>query len=305
MSDNKGLAVRIVDGDGDVLAVNADGSINAGGGGGGASTIADGADVAQGSTSDTSSATTVIGRLQKLVALLPASLGQKTKAASLAVTLASDQDALPASQSGTWTVQPGNTANSTAWKVDASSVAVPVTDNSGSLTVDQGTASNLNAQVVGTVAHDGVDAGNPVKVGGKAETTAPSAVSDADRVDAFFDEFGRLIVRNKARTGTTSSVADQATSTTLLALNELRLGASIVNESSSILYVKCGRPRRQRRTRSRWARWGRSAPTTRCRSATPGSSTASGPLTRRVGPHHGVDVNAGHHSPVTGAAAAP
>lgn len=39
-------------------------------------------------------------------------------------------------QSGTWTVQPGNTANTTAWKVDASSVAVPVTDNSGSLTVD-------------------------------------------------------------------------------------------------------------------------------------------------------------------------
>ena len=44
--------------------------------------------------------------------------------------------AIPATQSGTWTVQPGNTANTTAWKVDASSVAVPVTDNSGSLTVD-------------------------------------------------------------------------------------------------------------------------------------------------------------------------
>lgn len=41
-----------------------------------------------------------------------------------------------ATQSGTWTVQPGNTANTTAWKVDASSVAVPVTDNSGSITVD-------------------------------------------------------------------------------------------------------------------------------------------------------------------------
>lgn len=51
---------------------------------------------------------------------------------------ASATDPLPvtATQSGTWTVQPGNTANTTAWKVDASSVAVPVTDNSGSLTVD-------------------------------------------------------------------------------------------------------------------------------------------------------------------------
>src|SRR5436190_9645952 len=51
------------------------------------------------------------------------------------VTIATD-DVVPASQSGTWTVQPGNTANTTAWKVDASSVAVPITDNSGSLTVD-------------------------------------------------------------------------------------------------------------------------------------------------------------------------
>src|ERR1043165_9883395 len=30
--------------------------------------------------------------------------------------------ATQAAQSGTWTVQPGNTANTTAWKVDASSV---------------------------------------------------------------------------------------------------------------------------------------------------------------------------------------
>lgn len=44
--------------------------------------------------------------------------------------------AVQAAQSGTWTVQPGNTANTTAWKVDASSVAVPITDNSGSLTTD-------------------------------------------------------------------------------------------------------------------------------------------------------------------------
>ena len=37
-----------------------------------------------------------------------------------------------AAQSGTWTVQPGNTANTTAWKVDGSAVTQPV---SGTLTV--------------------------------------------------------------------------------------------------------------------------------------------------------------------------
>ncbi len=137
-------------------------------------------------------------RLTSLIALLPASIGQKAKTGSLSVTLASDQDALPitdnagsitvdgtvsvtgvataanqstgnaslasletkigevqanptsntvldrlkaiatalagtltvathaVTQSGTWTVQPGNTANTTAWKVDGSAVTQPV-----------------------------------------------------------------------------------------------------------------------------------------------------------------------------------
>lgn len=56
---------------------------------------------------------------------------------------------IAATQSGTWTVQPGNTANTTAWKVDASSVAVPVTDNSGSLTVD-GTVAFSNTTIAVT-----------------------------------------------------------------------------------------------------------------------------------------------------------
>jgi hypothetical protein len=58
----------------------------------------------------------------------------KAIATALAGTLTVATHAV--TQSGTWTVQPGNTANTTAWKVDGSSVAQPVTDNSGSLTVD-------------------------------------------------------------------------------------------------------------------------------------------------------------------------
>lgn len=52
----------------------------------------------------------------------------------------------------------------------------------------------------GNVAHDSADSGGPVKIGGKAETTVPTAVADADRVDAWFDEYGRQVVA--------SSVAD-------------------------------------------------------------------------------------------------
>jgi hypothetical protein len=36
---------------------------------------------------------------------------------------------------------------------------------------------------------------NPVKIGGKAHTGQPVAVDDADRVDAFFDEFGTQAVK--------------------------------------------------------------------------------------------------------------
>jgi hypothetical protein len=52
-------------------------------------------------------------------------LGQKAMSASTPVVIASDQSAVPATQSGTWTVQPGNTANTTAWKVDGSAVTQP------------------------------------------------------------------------------------------------------------------------------------------------------------------------------------
>lgn len=47
-----------------------------------------------------------------------------------------------ATQSGTWTVQPGNTANTTAWKVDGSAVTQPV---SGTVTANAGTNLNTSA----------------------------------------------------------------------------------------------------------------------------------------------------------------
>lgn len=54
------------------------------------------------------------------------SLGQKTMANSVPVVIASDQSVIPVSQSGTWTVQPGNTANTTAWLTTNASLG-PVT----------------------------------------------------------------------------------------------------------------------------------------------------------------------------------
>lgn len=47
-----------------------------------------------------------------------------------------------------------------------------------------------NPLVAGDTAHDDVDAGNPVKVGGKASTSTPAAVANGDRVNAYFDATG-------------------------------------------------------------------------------------------------------------------
>lgn len=94
--------------------------------------------------------------------------------------------------SGTVTANQG--AAGTAW---------PITDNAGSVTVDAPVATPVavrnsdGAAFIevrgGDVAHDAVDSGNPVKLGGKASLNEPTAVADADRVNAWLDQFGRLV----------------------------------------------------------------------------------------------------------------
>ena len=58
------------------------------------------------------------------------------------------------------------------------------------------------AAVQGNRHHDNIDRGAPVKIGGKAKTTDPAAVADGDRVDAYFDEIGRLVVKAENADGT-------------------------------------------------------------------------------------------------------
>jgi hypothetical protein len=54
------------------------------------------------------------------------------------------------------------------------------------------------------------------------------------------DKVGNLQTKQISTTPTTSTVAALATTTTLLASNTLRLGATIYNDSTSILYLKLG-----------------------------------------------------------------
>lgn len=56
-----------------------------------------------------------------------------------------------------------------------------------------------NTLAVGNLANDAVDAGSPVKIGGQARTTNPTAVADADRVNFVADKLGKQVVVGSIR----------------------------------------------------------------------------------------------------------
>lgn len=88
-----------------------------------------------------------------------------------------------------------------AWFLRNGALAVNLTA-AGALIPGDAT-NGLKVQPGGNVAHDAVDSGNPVKIGGKAVSalSAITLVSSADRADASFDIDGALIVRNGGAIG--------------------------------------------------------------------------------------------------------
>ncbi len=90
---------------------------------------------------------------------------------------------LPVAQQGTWTVQPGNTANTTAWKVDASATTQPISAASLPLPSGASTAAKQPALgVAGTASADvltvqGIVSMTPLKVDASATTQPVSAAS--------------------------------------------------------------------------------------------------------------------------------
>ena len=160
-------------------------------------------------------------------------------------------DTIPVTQSGTWTVQPGNTANTTAWKVDASSVAVPVTDNSGSLTVDNGGTFAVQATVAAgatniakaeDVASADADVGVPAMAVRKA-TPANTSGTDGDyemlqmsagrlwtssTIDAALPAGTNAIGKLASNTGVTIGAVEIASSQTLSTVTTV---STVTNQS--------------------------------------------------------------------------
>lgn len=92
-------------------------------------------------------------------------------------------------------------------------------DSTGKLWVNAVVSSGATA---GDVAHDAADSGNPVKVGGKAVSAEPAAVTANDRANIITDLVGKLITLPYANpenfvSGAITSAMTGTTSTSLLA----------------------------------------------------------------------------------------
>lgn len=132
---------------------------------------------------------------------------------------------------------------------------VPVTDNSGTLTVDapvgtpvfvrlsDGSSAIATLPVslatntpVGNVAHDAADSGAPIKVGGRARSTEIAAVASDDRADFVTDLVGKQIILPYANpenfvSGAITSAMTGTTSTSLVAAP----GAGLRNYITTII----------------------------------------------------------------------
>lgn len=85
---------------------------------------------------------------------------------------------------------------------------VNLVDNSNSNV--QGVSSTNEAFVGGGIASGVADTGNPVKIGGKASNSAPSAVSDGQRVNSWYGDNGQQFVALARDDGTKISTVNGA-----------------------------------------------------------------------------------------------
>jgi hypothetical protein len=131
---------------------------------------ADGANVTLGAKADAKSTATDTTAITAMSVWKQISASVQAIATSIAGTLTVATHAV--TQSGTWTVQPGNTANTTAWKVDGSAVTQPVSIAS----VPSHAVTNAGTFAVQATEADGAN----TTLGAKAD--AKSSASDTTSI---------------------------------------------------------------------------------------------------------------------------
>lgn len=150
--------------------------VDSGAGGGGAMTVADGANVTQGAKADAKSTATdttpvtIVSILKQISASVQAPPSQAVTGPLTDTQLRAT--AVPVSQSGTFTVQPGNTANTTAWNVAAATKQLTGVPSSFTIQTADQTVFTLAAGEVGFIQNLSADAPMAVKYGSGASTTS-------------------------------------------------------------------------------------------------------------------------------------
>lgn len=96
-----------------------------------------------------------------------------------------------------------------------------------------------NTQVVGELAHDAVDSGNPVKIGGIADSDLQPAVADGDRTQAWFDRHGRQHVRvgNQSAAGNVLTAIHVPSANTVATASIAAGGAGVRNVCTGLTAV--------------------------------------------------------------------
>jgi len=186
---------------------------------------------------------------------------QATQPVSIAATVN-----VSAAQSGNWTTRTVGAAGATldfagqnvaapanAFLVGGEFNTTPTTITSGNASPLQLDANgnllvNIKATVVqstqGDTASGATDAGNPVKVGGLAKTTNPTAVTDGQRVNALFDKVGKQVCVGAVRQlkGVQTTTITTTTETTIVTAGAAGVfqdlyGLTIANTSATAVNV--------------------------------------------------------------------
>lgn len=180
-----------------------------GAGGGGGSTVA-------------ISQTTTDNDVDANVTALP-NEGQQTMANSISTTIASNQSPIPVTQSGTWTLQPGNTANTTPWLVRPHDG----TDAQDITAAGEAEVTLTTALPAGTNNIGDVDLGSPL----------PAGTNSIGFVSAFcdFPELNITLNWTSAQTGPTVLQAVAGGSTLVICQYSVQCSADATSNTDILL----------------------------------------------------------------------
>lgn len=203
------LTVAIVDANGDQVA-------------GSAVSESDGANVALGTTTDAANAGagTVMAKLRYLTTLF----ADVYDAASHYLKVQIQNATLAVTQSGTWTVQPGNTANTTAWKMDGSAVTQPV--SAAALPLPTGASTAAKQPALGTA---GTASADVISVQGIASMTPLLVTPAANSAVNVAQINGATPLMGAGNTGTGSPRVTIATDQAALPITTIIPGAAATN----------------------------------------------------------------------------